>query len=130
MEPGHLLPSALTRPSGENPRRLKSRHSFAPAAQQLISSSDNNNIRAAQWAAHQWNTEWADNHTRLRFFIPDFSTHTRNDPPKKSLGPALTASAPVSDVSTPACTNGIWPPLRPVSVAQKNKSSTMLSSTV
>ena len=30
----------------------------------------------------------------------------------------------------PVCTNGIWPPLRPVSVVQKNKPSTMLSSNV
>ena len=29
-----------------------------------------------------------------------------------------------------AYTNGVWPPLRPVSVAQKNKPSTMLSSNV
>ena len=42
----------------------------------------------------------------------------------------LTAAAPVSDVSDPACTNGVWPPLRPVNVAQKNKPSTMLSSKV
>ena len=33
------------------------------------------------------------------------------------------------DVSAPACTNGVWPPLRPVSVAQ-NKPSTMSSSSV
>jgi len=42
----------------------------------------------------------------------------------------LTASAPVSGVSAPAWTNGVWPPLRPVSVALKNKPSTMLSSNV
>ena len=36
----------------------------------------------------------------------------------------------MSDVSAPACTNGVCPPLRPVSVAQKNKLSTMLSSNV
>ena len=36
----------------------------------------------------------------------------------------------MSDVSAPACTNEVWPPLRPVSVAQKNKPSTMLSSSV
>ena len=41
----------------------------------------------------------------------------------------LTASPPVSDVSAPACTNGVWPPLRSVSVA-RNKPSTMSSSTV
>jgi len=37
MEPGHLLHSALTRPSGAAAPRLKSRHPFVPAAQQLIS---------------------------------------------------------------------------------------------
>jgi len=35
----------------------------------------------------------------------------------------LTATVTASDVSAPACTNGVWPPLRPVSVAQKNKLS-------
>jgi len=53
MEPGHLLHSALTRPSSANARRLKSRHPFVRAAQHLISLSDKNNIRAAQWADHQ-----------------------------------------------------------------------------
>jgi len=47
-EPGHLLHLALTRPSGAAARRLKSRHPFVPAAQQLISFSENNNMRAAQ----------------------------------------------------------------------------------
>ena len=58
MEPGHLLHSALTRTSGATARRFRSRHPFVPAAQQLISFSDYNNICAAQWADHQWNAEW------------------------------------------------------------------------
>ena len=74
MEPGHLLHSALTRPSGAAAQRLKSRHLFVSAAQQLISFSDNNNIRAVQWADHQWNAEWVDNPTRLRILIPDTGT--------------------------------------------------------
>ena len=49
-------------------------------------------------------------------------------PSQEEPGSGLTASALVSDVSAPACTNGVWP-LRPASVAQ-NKPSTMLSSTV
>jgi len=49
---------------------------------------------------------------------------------QKQHGSSLTASAPVWDVSAPACTNGVWPSLRPVSVVQKNKPSTMLSSNV
>jgi len=75
MEPGHLLHSALTRPSSSDARRLKSRHPFQPTAQQLASFSDKNNIRAAHWAGHQWNAEWAENPTRLRILIPDTGTH-------------------------------------------------------
>jgi len=58
MEAGHLLHSTSTCPSSANARRLKSRHSFVPAAQQLISLSDNQNIRAAHWTDHQWNAKW------------------------------------------------------------------------
>jgi len=68
MEPRHLLHSALTRPSSTNAWRLKSRHPFVPAAQQLISLSDNN-MYAAIWADHQWDAVWANNPTRLRTFI-------------------------------------------------------------
>jgi len=56
MEPGHLLHSALTRPSSAAARRLKSRNPFVRGAQHLISSSDNN-IRAARWVDHHWNAE-------------------------------------------------------------------------
>ena len=74
VELGHLLHSALTQPSSADAWHLKSRHPFVPTAQQLISSTDNNNIRAAHWADHQWNAEWANNSTRLSIFIPDTST--------------------------------------------------------
>ena len=43
----------------------------------------------------------------------------------QQCGSGITATAPVSGVSAPACTNGAWPLLRPVSVVQKNKSSIM-----
>jgi len=81
MEPGHLLHSVLTRPLGAVARRLKSRHPFVPAAQHLISFSDNNNIRAMQWADHQWNAEWADNPTRP----PHFNSRYRYTPPGLTL---------------------------------------------
>jgi len=51
------------------------RKSSLPAAQ------DNNNIRAAKWAGHQWNAEWTYNPKRLRIFIPDTGT-PRSDPSK------------------------------------------------
>jgi len=76
MEPGHLLHSALTRASSADARRLKSRYTFIPAAQQLISFSDNSNISAAQWRDYQWNAEWADSPTRHRIFIPETGSYT------------------------------------------------------
>ena len=130
MKPGHLFHSVFTRPSSAIPRRLKSRRPFVPAVQQLISSSDNNNIRVAQCTDHQWNAERADNPTRLRTLIPDTGTQPLGMTLQEEPGSDLTASPPVSDVSAPACTNWVWPPLWPVSVAQKNKPSTMLSSKV
>jgi len=63
-----------------NNRVIKSRHQSVPAAQQLINFSDNNNIRAAQWANHQWNAEWEDYPTRLRTLIPDTGTYTMTLP--------------------------------------------------
>jgi len=71
MEPGNLLHAELTRPASA----LKSGHPFVRAAQHLISSSDNNNICAAQWTDHQWKAKWSHNPTRLRIFIPDTGTH-------------------------------------------------------
>jgi len=65
---------------------------------------------------------------------PHFHPQHRHPPPEwpsqEEPGSGLTASAPVSGVSTPACTNGVWPPLRPVSVVQTNKPPVMLSSNV
>ena len=75
MEPGHLLHSALTRPPSTNARHLKSRHPFVPAAQHLIILSDNNNIRATEWADYQWNAEWTDSPRRLHIFIPNIGIH-------------------------------------------------------
>jgi len=51
-------------------------------------------------------------------------------PSQEEPASGLTASAPVSEASAPACTNGVWPSLPPVSVSQTNKPSTMFSSSV
>ena len=117
MEPGHLLHSVLTRPSGAAARRLEMRHPFVPTTQQIISFSDNIIIRAAQLADQQWNAEWADNSTRLRTSIPDTGTHTPGMTLPRRAWVRLNRLAPVLDVSAPACANEVWPPLRPVSVA-------------
>ena len=73
MEPGHL---------DGNARHLKSRHPIVPAAQQLTSSSYNNNRSVALWADHRWNAERFESTTKPRNFIP------WNCPAKNSVGPA------------------------------------------
>ena len=87
-------------------------------------------VSPALWANHQWKAEWLDNLSRLRTFTPTPEPTLPEWPSQEQRGSDLIASAPVSDVSAPACANGMWPPLRSVSVAQKNKPSTMLSSNV
>ena len=125
MEPRHLLHLALTCPSSANAWRLKSRHPFVLAAQQLISLSDNT-MCAVHWANHQWNVETTPQDSAFSSLAP-----TRSEwPSQEEPGSGLAASAAVLDVSAPACANGVWPSLWPVSVAQKNKPSTMLSSNV
>ena len=76
VEPGHLLHSAPTRPPNGNAEHLKSRYPFVLPAQQLISSSDDDdNISAAHWADHRWNAERSENTYKAPFFIPDIATH-------------------------------------------------------
>jgi len=61
---------------------------------------------------------------------PYFHLRRRHSSSLEQRGSDFTASAPVSGVSAPACTNGVWSPLRPVSVAQNYKPSTTLSFSV
>jgi len=126
MELGHPFHSTLTRWPGGNARHLKSRDPFVPAAQQLISSS-NNNRSAVIWADRRWNAEWLQSTTSLRTFIPDIGTPTPGMSCQKQRGPGLAASAPVSNVSAPAYTNRVWPLLWFVRLVQRNRPFAMLS---
>jgi len=67
--------------------------------------SDNKNKSATHWTVHRWNAEWLENTTKLSNFIPGVDTH----PPRKEQRESdLTTSTPVSVVSIPADTNGVW----------------------
>ena len=70
--------------------------------------------------------------TRLRTFIPNTSTHPLEWHFKGQRGSGLNRlRTSVGRFNFRLRTvNGVWPPLRPVSVAQKNEPSTMLSSNV
>ena len=97
MVPGHLSGNAW---------HLKSRHPFVHPAQQLISSSDDNNRSASLLADHRWNADRLESTTRLRTFTP--CPPPWNSPAKNSVGPS------------PVCTNGTWLLLWVVSGAKKS----------
>jgi len=58
MEPGHLLHSALTHPPGANAEYIKLRNPFVLAAEQLIGSSDNNNMWRTGWITNGRRSAW------------------------------------------------------------------------
>ena len=69
LEPNHLLHHKITSSELEQSRRLKSKHSFVPAALKLLSNLNQLDIRAADWAKHAWSSEWNNCNTRLHHFI-------------------------------------------------------------
>jgi len=106
--PGHLLHSTLTRPSSANAQRLKSRHPFVPAAQQLISLSDNSNIRAAHCGRITSGTRSGRTTPQDSAFSSLTPAPIPSEwPSQEEPGSGLTTSAPVSNVSAPACINGV-----------------------
>ena len=111
-------------PSSGNALHLKSRHPFVPAAQQLLSSSDDNNRSAALWADHRWNPEWLDNTTEIRTFIPGLGTH----PPGMALPRVQLDRLRTAAGRFLFCLQK-WDTM-PVSVAQKDKQSNRLSSNI
>jgi len=123
MEPGHLLHSTLTFPPCGNTWRLKLRHQFFPAAQQLIivclmTAPD---VRRSGWITYGMRSGWTTlRDSTLSTLTPARTLLQRTF--RKQCGFGLTASASESDVSALACTHVVLPSLRSVSVTQKNKS--------
>ena len=74
LEPLHLLHQKLETPVNGQRQRLKSRHPFVPAAQELLRKSSHLDTNAAQWADHTWSADWQSSSTRLHAFVPDAST--------------------------------------------------------
>ena len=50
--------------------RLGSRHPFVPAARNLLNNLARLGIRTSEWKNHKWNTEYCENVSRLRAFVP------------------------------------------------------------
>jgi len=128
MEPGHLLQSALTRPSmllhGASNRYT---YLYLPHSNSSASLTTTYVRRSEQIINGTQIGQKTSQDSALYFQTP---VHTPEWPLLQEPVSGLTAYASVSDVSAPASTNGVCTFLRPVSVTQKNKPSTMLSSNI
>ena len=70
LNPDHILHEQLVGKQNAHQGRLKSRRPFVPAAQKLLDSLTESDIRATQWMDYVWNIEFLKSASRLHAFIP------------------------------------------------------------
>ena len=71
LDPDHILYGLLNGSSDTRYVRLRSRRPFVPAARNLLDNLAQLGIRASEWTNHKWKTEFCENASRLRAFVPE-----------------------------------------------------------
>ena len=70
LDPDHILYGLLRGSSDTGQVRLRSRRPFVPGARNLLDNLARLGIRASEWTNHEWKTEYCENASRLRAFVP------------------------------------------------------------
>ena len=70
LDPDHILYGLLSLSSDTRQIRLRSRRPFVPAARNLLDNLARLGIRASEWTNRKWKTEYCENVSRLRAFVP------------------------------------------------------------
>ena len=70
LDSNHILYGLLSGSSDTGQVRLRSRRPFVPAARNLLDNLASLGIRASEWTNHKWKTEYCENASRLRVFVP------------------------------------------------------------
>ena len=71
LDPDHILYGLISWSSDTRQVRLRSRRLFVPVARNLLDNLARLGIRASEWTNHKWNTEYSENASRLRVFVPE-----------------------------------------------------------
>ena len=71
LDPDHILHGLLIGSSDTRQVRLRSRRPFVPGARNLLDNLARLGIRASEWTNHKWKTEYCENASRLRAFVPE-----------------------------------------------------------
>ena len=70
LDPDHILYGLLSGSSDTRQVRLRSRRPFVPTVRNLLDNLARLGIRASEWTNHKWKTEYCENASRLRAFVP------------------------------------------------------------
>ena len=70
LNPNHILYGFLSRSSDTRQMRLRSRRPFVPAARNRLDNFARLGIRASEWTNYKWKTEYCENASKLRAFVP------------------------------------------------------------
>ena len=71
LDPDHILYGILSGSSDTRQVRLRSRRPFVSAARNLFNNLARLGIRASEWTNYKWKTEYCENASRLRAFVPE-----------------------------------------------------------
>ena len=71
LDPDHILHGLLSGSSDTRQVRLRSRRPFVPGARNLLDNLARLGIRASEWTNYKWKTEYRENASRLRAFVPE-----------------------------------------------------------
>ena len=71
LDPDHILHGLLSGSSDNRQVRLKSRRPFVLGARNFLDNLARLDIRASKWTNHKWKTEYCENVSRLRAFVPE-----------------------------------------------------------
>ena len=71
LYPDHILHGLLSGSLDNRQVRLRSRRPSVPGARNLLDNLARLGIRASEWTNHKWKTEYWENASRFRDFVPE-----------------------------------------------------------
>ena len=71
LDPDRILYGLLSGSSNNRQVRLRFRRQFVLGARNLLNNLARLGIRASEWTNHKWKTEYGENASRLRAFVPE-----------------------------------------------------------
>ena len=124
LDPDHILYGLFSGSSDTHQVRLRSRRPFVPGARNLLDNLARLGIRASEWTNHKWKTEYCDNASRLRAFVPETGARPVGMGLPRAAWVKLNRLLVLGDSIRP-CTNGVSLLHRIASVVPLSKPQTM-----